>query len=264
MRIHFGNGKAAESTLAIQKDANLLSDNIPAGCDASTNAKHYSARAWIMAPAQRHQSGLQHRHDSVTRTRLSLGHMMSNAEISNRTSTIRPSLSDTSPVKIQSEHQPEHQSVTTLNPVLLNKSAQRFLGACGSTIILTIVLSAFSNRAGEGGTLNENFGPKFTQSSTLAGSFQIDVNAATPIELMLLPKIGKKTADAIVLDRRSNGRFGSVDQLTRVPGIGIKTLQEIAPFCTIHGGNGSNKKPPMIVRKTSSSVPQGRLTGRDS
>lgn len=48
---------------------------------------------------------------------------------------------------------------------------------------------------------------------------------------MLLPGVGQKTANAILDDRRANGPFESVQDLTRVRGIGVKTILEIEPYC---------------------------------
>ena len=48
----------------------------------------------------------------------------------------------------------------------------------------------------------------------------INVNTATAEQLEALPGIGPTLAAAIVQERERNGPFRSVDDLTRVPGIG--------------------------------------------
>lgn len=55
----------------------------------------------------------------------------------------------------------------------------------------------------------------------------ININMATVKEIMTLPGIGKKKAEAIVAYRKENGGFNSVDELVKVDGIGKKTLEKI-------------------------------------
>jgi competence protein ComEA len=52
----------------------------------------------------------------------------------------------------------------------------------------------------------------------------IDVNSATAAQLEQLPRIGPTLAQRIVEEREANGPFTSVDDLTRVRGIGEKTV----------------------------------------
>lgn len=55
----------------------------------------------------------------------------------------------------------------------------------------------------------------------------LNLNTATESELIALPGIGKVKARAIVEDRTTNGQFTSVDDVTRVHGIGQGTLKKI-------------------------------------
>jgi len=57
----------------------------------------------------------------------------------------------------------------------------------------------------------------------------IDINAATEAELSALPRIGPALARRIVEDRAVSGRFASIDDLDRVPGIGPRTVEAIRP-----------------------------------
>jgi len=61
---------------------------------------------------------------------------------------------------------------------------------------------------------------------------RIDLNAAGSAELQLLPGIGPVLAQRIVDDRAANGRFGSLNDLQRVKGIGEKTAAKLAPLIT--------------------------------
>ncbi|MBX3385802.1 MAG: helix-hairpin-helix domain-containing protein [Phycisphaeraceae bacterium] len=60
-----------------------------------------------------------------------------------------------------------------------------------------------------------------------AKALRIDLNAATIAQLELLPGIGPAKARAIVEDRERRGRFGSVEDLDRVAGIGPKTVDRL-------------------------------------
>lgn len=61
----------------------------------------------------------------------------------------------------------------------------------------------------------------------------IDLNAATVEELMRLPGVGEKTADAIYRLRQEIGGFRSVGDLIYVDGIGQKTVDKLAPYLRV-------------------------------
>ena len=61
-------------------------------------------------------------------------------------------------------------------------------------------------------------------------TFQLDINTAAWPELTLLPGVGETLARRIVADRQRQGRFAEVGELTRVEGIGPKTIEQIRPF----------------------------------
>lgn len=66
----------------------------------------------------------------------------------------------------------------------------------------------------------------------------LDVNRATPAELELLPRIGPAMAQRIVEARP----FTSVDDLTRVRGIGPRTLETLRPL--VRAGPSSEASHP--------------------
>lgn len=66
-----------------------------------------------------------------------------------------------------------------------------------------------------------------------AGTGKININRATAEELQTLNGIGPSKSEAIVRDREKNGPFKTVDELTRVSGIGEKTLENIRDFITV-------------------------------
>jgi competence ComEA-like helix-hairpin-helix protein len=59
---------------------------------------------------------------------------------------------------------------------------------------------------------------------------QIDLNTASPAELEVLPGIGPRLAERITADRAAHGPFATVDELTRVSGIGERLVDGIRPF----------------------------------
>jgi competence protein ComEA len=62
----------------------------------------------------------------------------------------------------------------------------------------------------------------------------VNINTATDKELhKALKGIGAKKAKAIVAYREQNGEFETVDELTKVKGIGKKTLQKIRNQITL-------------------------------
>lgn len=63
--------------------------------------------------------------------------------------------------------------------------------------------------------------------------FWIDINTAGWVEWMQVPEVGEKLARAIVADRQQRGPFESVDDLTRVKGIGPKTLEKMRPHLRV-------------------------------
>jgi len=58
----------------------------------------------------------------------------------------------------------------------------------------------------------------------------LDLNAASAEELVALPGIGPALAARIVTSRAEHGRFRSPEELTRVSGIGKKSLERLLPL----------------------------------
>jgi competence protein ComEA len=62
---------------------------------------------------------------------------------------------------------------------------------------------------------------------------KVNLNRASVTELQNLPRIGPATAAKIVADREANGPFRSVDDLSRVSGIGEKTIAGLRAQATV-------------------------------
>lgn len=60
--------------------------------------------------------------------------------------------------------------------------------------------------------------------------YRVDINTASVEELRILPGIGEKLADRILLYRRENGPFRIPNDMLKVKGIGPKKLEAIQPF----------------------------------
>ena len=71
--------------------------------------------------------------------------------------------------------------------------------------------------------------------STSLSDGKININTANIDELTLLPNIGNTLAGRIIDYRNEHGLFKSIDDLTRVEGIGNKRVKEIAPYITVGG-----------------------------
>ncbi len=62
---------------------------------------------------------------------------------------------------------------------------------------------------------------------------KVDLNTATVKDLAKLPGIGPKTAVKIVVYRKDNGGFKSIEELMKVKGVGVKTYNKIEGLITI-------------------------------
>ncbi len=68
------------------------------------------------------------------------------------------------------------------------------------------------------------------RATPLEVKFLVDINRADWPEIIQLPSLGEILAQRILANRRDNGPFLDVDDLVRVDGIGVKTLEKIRPF----------------------------------
>ena len=59
--------------------------------------------------------------------------------------------------------------------------------------------------------------------------FKVDINSAGLGEIVVLPGVGRKLAQAIIDHRQTSGGFESIGELCDVPGIGEKKLLSLEP-----------------------------------
>lgn len=64
----------------------------------------------------------------------------------------------------------------------------------------------------------------------LTAQFQLNVNQADWPELIQLPGVGRTLAERLIAEREERGEFRSVEELTRVSGIGPRTIERIRPY----------------------------------
>ena len=75
--------------------------------------------------------------------------------------------------------------------------------------------------------------PDKTRSTDMYIALSIDVNTATVKDFEKLPGIGPRIAQRIVDYRTENGGFTSLEDLTKVSGVGPKTLGRLRPQLTL-------------------------------
>ena len=63
---------------------------------------------------------------------------------------------------------------------------------------------------------------------------RIDLNTASKRELALMPRVGPVLATRIVANREQHGRFESLQDLSRVHGVGEKTIDQLERFCEVN------------------------------
>ncbi len=71
--------------------------------------------------------------------------------------------------------------------------------------------------------------------------FRVDVNDSIWVDWMQLEGIGPSLAQRIVADREINGRFNSIDDVGRVPGIGPASLARLRPWLMINNDSDTSR-----------------------
>ena len=72
-----------------------------------------------------------------------------------------------------------------------------------------------------------------TEAPGIDSSGKVNLNTATLEDLKTLKGVGDSKAQAILDDRNENGPFSSIEDLTRVSGIGQKTFESLKDQITV-------------------------------
>jgi competence ComEA-like helix-hairpin-helix protein len=95
-------------------------------------------------------------------------------------------------------------------------------------------------------------------STPLGTGERLDPNTAREIDLRRLPGIGAVRARAIVEERTSGGPFRVPADLVRVPGIGPRTAEKLAPYLEFRAGSDPNR-PVLSARAAPVNVNRAQI-----
>lgn len=84
----------------------------------------------------------------------------------------------------------------------------------------------------------------------------IDINTASFEELKTLPRIGTVSANKIIEYRKIYGRFNSIEEITRVKGIGKKTFEKIREAITVGSSSYCTAKKSFSELEKPESLPE--------
>ena len=112
----------------------------------------------------------------------------------------------------------------------------------GAVLVVTVaagILTGILGRERAGSPLPETAENVAADSSSRSrhGYTRLDINTATPEELMALPSIGPAKAGAIADWRDRNGPFRRVEDLVAIKGIGNKTVALIREYVCVGGSD---------------------------
>ncbi len=125
-----------------------------------------------------------------------------------------------------------------LNPDLVSAKALTRLPGVGPTLAERIIsdrdqrgpfrdLDGLMRVSGIGPATARKLKPYLRFSGFSVPRGPLDLNRATPEELQMLPGIGPSRAQAIVAYRKRHGPFPTLGALSRVPGLGRKSIERL-------------------------------------
>lgn len=135
-----------------------------------------------------------------------------------------------------------HVSEKSNEPLLLFSPHQLLAILLAGTVLLAAHLVPLVNTFFCRGMIFTRHGPdhliekspeQIPQALRLLYFLPVRVNSASSEELMTLPGIGTSLAERIIVSRKQDGPFASLDDLTRVYGIGPRKLALIRSHITL-------------------------------
>ncbi len=131
------------------------------------------------------------------------------------------------PIEIILPAKPETSGNVSIDGAVTNPGIYPY---SGSDTIASLIQSAGGVTAnGDSGSLRLTV----PQTNVPAKSQKININTASAWLLEALPGVGPAKAKAIIDYRQKNGLFRSIQELTKVEGIGDKLFQQIGPMITV-------------------------------
>jgi competence protein ComEA len=107
---------------------------------------------------------------------------------------------------------------------ILRPREQRTVAALAAGALALLAAIWWRHGGPQGGVVD------IDRAAPLVAKFQVDVNRAGWPELIQLPGIGPTLAQRLIDEREQNGQFRDVDDLTRVNGLGPRTLERVRPY----------------------------------
>ena len=108
-----------------------------------------------------------------------------------------------------------------------------------AVILATLLFSPNVVKSAEGVSAQEPSSPSLAAAQTK----KLDINRATIEELVAVPGIGSRMAQAIVDLRSKKGAFTKLDDLLEVPGIKEKKLASLTPYLVVVPPKAATQNP---------------------
>jgi competence protein ComEA len=118
---------------------------------------------------------------------------------------------------------------------ILHRREQAVVAAITAIALVSLAIYAWHIGAFDGGLVD------IDTAAPLSAEYRVDVNRAAWVELAQLPSVGETLARRIVQWREKHGEIRSIEDLSRVKGLGPKTIAAIEPFLVFGLSDNTDK-----------------------